>query len=181
MHKQVNALVSAGGSPGKLATFGKALGDAGLDIEAIGGAEWLHDGPLCLTLRDDSEDARNRFATVCADLHVPWLAFTIVRVELDDEPGSLGRAAEAVGEDINIYGVLVRKPHGNRAVVDLGFRPGDADTAVDLLRGAGFTADRKHHPHEPDEPDPWDQRTEELLPLWDDPGLSKDDSRFWEM
>ena len=62
MHRQVNALVSAGGSPGKLAIFGKALGSAGLDIEAIGGAEWKHDGPLCLILREDGHEAMDKFA-----------------------------------------------------------------------------------------------------------------------
>src|SRR5262245_65947103 len=104
MHRQVNALVSAGGSPGKLANFGKALGEAGLDIEAIGGAEWKHDGPLCLVLKEDKQDARDRFAEVCNRLHVPWLTFVNVSVELDDEPGSLGLAAEAAG-DINISGL----------------------------------------------------------------------------
>lgn len=180
MHKQVNALVSAGGSPGKLANFATALGTAKLDIEVIGGAEWLHDGPLCLTLREDNQVNRDKFAEVCAELHVPWLSFTVVAVEMDDKVGELGRAAEAIG-DINIYGLLVRRPHGNRAVVDMGFAPSEADEAVNRLRAAGFTANRKHHPNEPDDPDAWDQRTDELLPLWDDPGLAKDDARFWEL
>lgn len=150
MHKQVSALVSAGGSPGKLARFGKALGDADLDIEAIGGAEWAHDGPLSLILREDNRAAMDRFEAVCTQLHVPWKSFANVSVELDDVPGSLGLAAEAIG-DINIFGVLVRKPRGNKAVVDLGFEDGDADEAVKRLRAAGFTATRRHHPHEPDQ------------------------------
>ena len=57
MHKQVSALLSAGGSPGKLALFGLALGAADLDIDTIGGAEWLHDGPLTFILKDDGDDA----------------------------------------------------------------------------------------------------------------------------
>jgi hypothetical protein len=182
MHRQVNALVSAGGSPGKLAIFGKALGDAGLDMEAIGGAEWMHDGPLCLTLRHDGSAAMDKFGEVCHELKVPWLSFAIVSVELDDTPGELGRAAEAIGDDINIYRLLVRKPHGNRAVVDLGFRPADADEAESRLRAAGFTANRKHHPDEPDDGMiAWDERTESLLDLWDDPDVPKNDPRFWQM
>ncbi|HEX5015360.1 MAG TPA: hypothetical protein VFV72_14520 [Candidatus Limnocylindrales bacterium] len=179
MHKTLSALVSAGGSPGKLAEFGKALGAADLDIEEIGGAEWVHDGPLCLVLREDGRDAMDRFATVCNDLHVPWLSFATVSVELNDVPGSLGDAAEVVG-DLNIYGVLVRKPHGNRAVVDLAFQPDQADEAVARLKDKHYTANRKKHPDEPDDIDQWDERTLRLLPLWDDPGIDKDDPRFWE-
>jgi hypothetical protein len=149
MHRQVSALVSAGGSPGKLATFGKALGDAGLDIEAIGGAEWGHDGPLSLVLREDDRAAMDKFEAVCTELKVPWLSFANVSVELDDVPGALGLAADAVG-DINIFGVLVRNPHGKKAVVDLGFEEGEADEAVKRLRAAKFTAHRKRHPGEPD-------------------------------
>jgi hypothetical protein len=180
MHRQVNALVSAGGSPGKLANFGNALGAAGIDIEAIGGAEWQHDGPLVVVLKDDDQATMGRFEEVCAELHVPWLSFVTVAVELEDEPGALGRAAEAIG-NINIYGLLVRKPHGNRAVVDMGFRPSDADEAVSRLAAANITANRKRHPHEPDDHIAWDDRTEELLPLWEDPGIAKDDDRFWRM
>jgi hypothetical protein len=179
MHKQVSALVSAGGSPGKLANFGKALGAAGVDIEAIGGAEWMHDGPLCLVLRDDGDEGMTKFADVCRELQVPWLSFATVSVELDDVPGRLGEAAEAVG-DINIYGVLVRKPHGNKAVVHLGFERTQADEAVSRLTGANFTAERLKHPDEPDGLDAWDERTLQLLPLWDDQGVAKDDARFWE-
>jgi hypothetical protein len=149
MHRQVSALVSAGGSPGKLANFGKALGDAGLDIEAIGGAEWGHDGPLSLVLREDNRAAMAKFEAVCKRLDVPWESYANVSVELDDVPGSLGLAAEAVG-DINIYGVLVRNPRGNKAVVELGFASDEVDEAVRRLEAAGFTAKRKQHPHEPD-------------------------------
>ena len=180
MHKQVNALVSAGGSPGKLATFALALAGAELDIEVIGGAEWKHDGPLCLVLREDNQENRDKFAEVCHQLQVPWLSFSVVTVEMADEIGSLGQAALAIG-DINIYGVLVRKPQGNRAVVDMGFAPDQVETALELLRAAKFTANRKHHPNEPDGPDAWDDRTTELLPLWDDAGVAKDDERFWQM
>jgi hypothetical protein len=179
MHRQVNALLSAGGSPGKLAAFGKALGDAGLDLGTVGGAEWKHDGPLCLIIRNDGREERRRFAEVCSRLHVPWVSFASVAVELDDVPGSLGAAAEAVG-DINIYCVLVLKPHGNRAVVGLGFRPSEAEEAVRRLRDAGYSADQKHHPSEPDDGADWDERTEKLLALWEDESVAKDDPRFWE-
>jgi hypothetical protein len=179
MHRQVNALLSAGGSPGKLAAFGKALGEARLDIDTIGGAEWKHEGPLCLIIRNDGRNELRRFAEVCTKLKVPWVSFASVEVELDDVPGSLGAVAEVVGT-INIYCVLVLKPHGNRAVVGLGFDPDDADEAVRLLTDAGYTVNRKHHPDEPDDDTEWDERTRRLLPLWEDESVARDDSRFWE-
>ena len=179
MHRQVNVLLSAGGSPGKLAAFGRALGDEGLDIGTVGGAEWMHEGPLCLIIKNDGREEWRKFESICQRLQVPWLSFTSVAVELDDVPGSLGAAAEAVG-DINIYCVLVLKSHGNRAVVGLGFDDHQADDAVRRLRDAGFTADRKHHPDDSDDDTEWDERTKRLLPLWEDEGVARDDARFWE-
>jgi hypothetical protein len=183
MHRQVNALVSAGGSPGKLALFGIALGEAGVDIGTIGGAEWRHDGPLSVILKDDSTEQIDAFARVCHDHHVPWLIFRTVGVELNDVPGALGAAADAVG-DINIYSVNVLRPHGNKAVVGLGIRPSLVDDAVARLETAGFTAARRPHPDEPGGSpwwDRWDDRTEELLPLWEDESVANDDPRFWQV
>ena len=179
MHRQIAAFVSVGGSPGKLALFGNALGAADLDIETIGGAEWQHNGVLGLILRNDDRAGMERFEGVCHEHHVPWLSFANVAVELDDRPGSLGAAADAVG-DINIYSVLVRKPHGNRAVVELGFRPSEADEAVARLEAARLRAEKKQHPDEPDAGQAWDERTERLLPLWEDDSVAIDDPRFWE-
>jgi len=178
MHRQINAVLSAGGSPGKLAAFGKALGRARLDIQTIGGAEWAHEGPLCLIIKNDGREEFRRFKTVCAELQVPWMSFASVEVELDDVPGALGAVAEAVGE-INIYCVLVLKPHGNRAVVGLGFDPAEAESAVTLLKDAGYTVNRKHHPDEPDDGSEWDERTGRLLPLWEDSSVARFDERFW--
>ncbi len=180
MHKQVTALVSAGSSPGKLALFGKALGDNDLDIEKIGGAEWLHDGALTMIFKEDGAEAMRRFAAVCHKHQVPWLSFAIVAVELDDVQGSLGAAAEAVG-DINIYSVLVLEPTEYKAVVGLGIRPSEADEVVRRLEAANYVARVLHHPTEQDDGIQLDERTESLLPLWDDPATAKDDPRFWQM
>ena len=190
MHKQVSALVSAGSSPGKLALFGKALGDADLDIETIGGAEWLHDGPLTFILKDDGADAMERFAGVCHQHRVPWLSFAIVAVEMNDVKGELGRAADVVGRDsdapdrINIYSVLVLESSGNTARVGLGIRPTEAVEVVRRLKEDAdppFAAEVIHHPDESDEGTIWDERTESLLPLWEDPDTLKDDPRFWQL
>ena len=179
MHKQVSALVSAGGSPGKLAAFGLALGAEGLDIETIGGAEWLHDGPLTLILKDDGDEAMQRFAGVCDQLRVPWLSFSIVAVVMNDVRGELGRAAAAVG-DINIYSVLVLEARESTALVGLGIRPKEAEEVARRLRAADppFEAEVRR---DPDAGVMWDERTERLLELWDDPNTAKDDPRFWRL
>lgn len=181
MHKQVSALVSAGSSPGKLALFGKALGAADLDIDTIGGAEWLHDGPLTFILKDDGEAAMRRFARVCHAHKVPWLSFAIVAVQMNDVKGELGRAADAV-DNINIYSVIVLESSGDTARVGLGIRPTEADEVVSRLGRADppFTAEVLHHPDDPNEGVIWDERTESLLPLWEDPSTQKDDPQFWQ-
>lgn len=183
MHKQVTALLSAGGSPGKLAAFGGALGAAGLNIAMIGGAEWLHDGPVTFVLDKDSQDERRAFEAICERDEIPWLSFVMVAVTLNNEPGELGRAAAAVG-DINIYSVIVLDSEDGHAVVGLGIRPSKADDAVSRLKAASFDAERRPHipdpGHEPDEGTEWDQRTEDLLPHWEGTDASKHDSRFWQ-
>jgi hypothetical protein len=183
MHKQVSALVSAGGSPGKLAIFGAALGAADLDIATTGGAEWLHDGPITLILKDDGAEAMQRFAVVCHEHHVPWLSFAIVAVRLSNEKGQLGRAAAAVGDDINIYSVLVLESSETTARVGLGIRRKQADEVVLRLNTADptFKAEVLENPDEPDDGILWDQRTEDLLPLWDDPNTKPDDPAFWQL
>lgn len=182
MHKQVSALLSKGGSAGKLAEFGKALGVADLDIATIGGAEWLHDGPLTFILKDDGAEAMQRFAVVCHDHRVPWLSFPIVAVRMKDVKGELGRAADAV-DDINIYSVIVLESSGDRARVGFGIRPKEADLVVRRLNEADpeFEAEVLQNPDEPDDGILWDKRTENLLPLWDVPNAKKDDRRFWEL
>ena len=136
MHRQVNALVSAGGSPGKVAHFGNALGEAGLDIEAIGGAEWKHDGPLCLVLREDNQDARDRSETVCDQPQVPWLSFATSASSPPTRPWWPGGAAAAIANSSTSTASLSasrRKAGGGRH----GFRPADADDAVSRLTDAG--------------------------------------------
>ncbi len=185
MHKQVSALLSAGGSPGKLAAFGIALGGSELDIKKIGGAEWLNDGPVTLILREDGEDKRRAFEGVCARLQLPWLSFPIVAVELADVQGSLGAMAAVLGNnDINIYSVLLLEPTETMAVVGLGIRPSKVEDALRALRTAQpnhYTATVLQHGDDPNDGAEWDARTEDLLPRWEDPNASKDDPAFWQV
>ena len=188
MHRQVATLLSTN-SPGRLAKFGKALGAKNIDILTTGGAEWKHSGPVTLIIKDDwgKGDANDltQFAEVMRDEELPWLVFRTIEVELPDEPGALGGAAEAL-DDINIYAVSVLESSGGRASVGLGVRPSQVGAAIERLRAAGYTVKRRAHPKDDDASDDdwlddWDERTERLLELFDDPGVSPHDRRFYEL
>jgi hypothetical protein len=188
MHRQVASLVSTS-SPGRLAKLGNALGARGIDIATTGGAEWKHHGPVTLMIKDDwGAEPRNDiggFARVMADEGFPWLIFRTVEVEMRDEPGALGAAATALG-DVNIYAVTFLDNQDGRAKVGLGVRPSLVDEAVNRLTGAGFKARRCAHPQDHDDGsgewwDEWDDRTERLLELFDDPDVSSNDPRFYEI
>jgi hypothetical protein len=191
MHRQVASLISTS-SPGRLAKLGNALGARGIDIATTGGAEWKHHGPVTLMIKDDwGADPQNDiggFAEVMAQEEFPWLIFRTIEVELRDEPGALGAAAAAL-DDINVYTVTILKSEGARALVGLGVRPSQVVPAITRLRAAGFRAQRLHHPNDsngdPMDPDSWwdawDDRTERLLPYFDDPDVSPNHPMFYEL
>lgn len=184
MHRQVASLLSTS-SPGRLATFGNALGARGINIDTTGGAEWKHSGPVTLILKKDwavEPDQLPGFAEVMAEEGFPWLAFRTIEIELEDAPGRLGAAAEALG-DINIYAVTVLEPRNNKAVVGLGVRPSKVADAITRLRA--YNAKLRRHPNDDPEGDgwwdAWDDRTERLLPYFDDPNVSPTDPMFYEL
>jgi len=187
VHRQVASLLSTS-SPGRLAKLGSALGARGIDIATTGGAEWKHSGPVTLMIKDDwGSDPENdlyAFAEVMASEQFPWLVFRTIEVELRDEPGALGAAATALG-DVNIYAVTILDTSNSKAVVGLGVRPSQVGVALERLTAAKFHVRRRHHPRDKDDADDWwdewDTRTEELLPHFDDPDVSPNDSRFYEL
>lgn len=182
MHKQMTALLAAGGSPGKLARLGKALGDDTINIITIGGGEWRHYGPVAFMIDKDTPAEMAAFETIMEREEFPWLAFRTVKVTLADTPGELGKASKALGDgDVNIYGVAPLGLGGGGADVGFGVRPLAVRKALKLLTDSGFTAVMLKGPGEPDDSstdpddptpppwmDAWDQRTEDLLPLWED-------------
>lgn len=190
MHRQVASLLSTN-SPGRLAKLGNALGARGIDIATTGGAEWKHSGPITLIIKDDwgkgpGDDLRG-FAEVMAEQEMPWLVFRTIEVELRDEPGALGKAAEAL-DDINIYAVSVLRSQGSKATVGLGVRPTQVDEAISRLEAKDYTVNRRRHPNDPDATtqgdtwwDAWDDRTEALIELFDDDSVSPNDRRFYEL
>jgi hypothetical protein len=191
MHRQVASLLSTS-SPGRLAKLGNALGARGIDIATTGGAEWKHHGPFTLMIKDDwgaePQNDVGGFAEVMAQEEFPWLIFRTIEVEMRDEPGALGAAAAALG-DINIYAVTVLPGQGDKAMIGLGVRPSQVVEAIRRLRAAGFKVQRRHHPKDPHDADPtdqdgwwdeWDERTERLIALFDDPDVAPNDPRFYE-
>jgi hypothetical protein len=187
MHRQVASLLSTS-SPGRLAKLGKSLGDRKIDLLTTGGAEWKHSGPVTLIIKDDwgkgSANDLRQFAEVMRDGEFPWLAFRTIEVELRDEPGSLGLAAEAL-DDINIYAVTVFETTGDKALVGLGVRPSQVGLAIERLTARNYKVNRRKHGNEPDHDDDWldewDERTERLLSLFDDDTVSPNDRRFYEL
>ena len=188
MHRQVASLLSTS-SPGRLAKLGKALGAKDIDILTTGGAEWKHSGPVTLIIKDDwgkgdTNDLQG-FAEVMRDEEFPWLVFRTIEVELRDEPGSLGAAAEAL-DDINIYAVSVLASTGGKATIGLGVRPSQLAEGIARLEAKGYRVNRRKHPKDDDHTDDdwldeWDERTERLLDLFDDPDVSPNDRRFFEL
>lgn len=184
MHRQIASLLSTS-SPGRLAKLGSALGARRIDIATTGGAEWKHSGPVTLMLKDDwgtgPDDQFGAFAEVMAEGEFPWLVFRTIEVELSDEPGSLGAAATALG-DINVYAVTLLQAEGDNALVGLGVRPSQVEDAVARLRAANYEARRRRHPNETDDDwwDAWDDRTERLIPHFDNPKVSPNDRRFYQ-
>jgi hypothetical protein len=191
MHRQVAALLAAGGSPGKLAQLGRALGASKIDIATTGGAEWMHTGPVTLMIKEDwgksDEDQIGTLADVMAAEKFPWLVFRTVEVELKDVPGALGEAAAVLGNaDINIYTVTVLRSTGGKASVGLGVRPREVKEAIRLLKQAHYKVGPRRHPKDTgDDPDSWldgwDTRTDELLDWFEaNPGTSPSDPKFYE-
>jgi hypothetical protein len=186
MHRQVASLLSTK-SPGRLAKLGSALGARKIDIATTGGAEWKHTGPVTLMIKNDwgigPDDQLHAFAEVMADGQFPWLVFRTIEVELTDEPGSLGGAATALG-DVNVYAVTILETSGDKTLVGLGVRPSQVGDAVARLTAANYEARRRRHPSEPDDDtwwDAWDDRTERLIPDFDNPKVAANDRRFYQL
>ena len=188
MHRQVAALLAAGGSPGRLARFGSALGDKGIDIATTGGAEWKHNAPITLIIKDDDHDQIDGFAGVMEKEKFPWLVFRTIEVTLKDEAGAIGAAANAFGK-INIYAVTILESDGETALVGFAVRPNDVGRAIKQLRAENYTARRRRHPGDTDDPneaddvswrDAWDERTEKLLPDFEKPNVRPDDPKFYK-
>ncbi len=184
MHRQVASLLSTN-SPGRLAKLGSALGARRIDIATTGGAEWKHHGPVTLTIKNDwgagPDDQIRGFAEVMAEGEFPWLVFRTIEVELKDEPGALGSAATALG-DINVYAVTILETDGANALIGLGVRPSQVGEAITRLKS--HNARLRRHPDDPDDDgwwDEWDDRTERLIPDFDNPEVRPNDRRFYQL
>ena len=187
MHRQVASLIAAGGSPGRLAKLGIALGDEDIDIATTGGAEWKHSAPITLIIKDDDHGQIDGFAGVMEKEKFPWLVFRTIEVVLKDEAGAIGAAANAFGK-VNIYAVTILESDGETALVGFAVRPTEVGTAIKALRKKGYTARRRRHPGDQDDPDnpddvswmdSWDKRTERLLPEFDR-DTPANDKKFYE-
>ena len=144
---------SVQGSIGDLAKITRALEDEGYNILAVGGAEVNHLGIIAMLFDPDMVEIPGIVATISGVVLDPQTGRTPQDVEalpdvhilLNNAPGQLRRAAEALG-DINIETIVsVDSQPGNRARVSLGFQPGDYDEALARLRAAHIPI--HNHPH----------------------------------
>ena len=142
------------GSVGDLARITDDLRNGGYNIHAIGGGEGLADrkevGVVAMILEPDDDahmaDIVDRLRKLDLDggrklAHVE--NFPHIEIDLDDQPGQLGRAAAAVA-GINIMSVITVFNQDGRARVSLGFRKADWKKAFDAIDGEGIPI----HPHD---------------------------------
>jgi hypothetical protein len=149
MHQTVK--LGTVGSIGDLGHIAKALGDAGFNIEAIGGGESTglrEDGRgvgiiTLLVSPDEDPDIPNLQAALDGIVlddgrKVDAQIMRSLDVEFRHDPGALAIAAAALGEaGINIESILLIDVNGHRAVVSMGFNDTDLDNAADILNDAG--------------------------------------------
>jgi hypothetical protein len=150
MHQTVK--LASVGSIGDLGHIAQALGEAGFNIEAIGGGE-------STTLREDGRGAGIITLLVDRDedQDIPELQAVLDGIVLDDgrkladariirsldvefrhDPGALAVAAAALGtEGINIESILLIDIKGHRAVVSMAFQPDDLGNAETILNNLG--------------------------------------------
>jgi hypothetical protein len=151
MHQTVK--VGTVGSIGDLGHIAQALGDAGFNIEAIGGGEsksLREDGSgvgIITLLVDRDEEAQDLeelqavLDGIVLDDGRKLVDPQIIRsldVEFRHDPGALAVAASALGTaGINIESILLIDITGHRAVVSMAFAPGDLASAEDILNSQG--------------------------------------------
>jgi hypothetical protein len=149
-HQVVKAAVR--GSVGDLARITQALENEGYNILAIGASEVNHVGLIALLFDPDTDRIPGiieaiRNAPLDGGRHPEDVeAFPDVHILLNDAPGQLRRAAEALG-DINIETVVSIDKQQGKARVSLGFQPGDLDEALSRLQAAHIPIFEHHHPH----------------------------------
>lgn len=138
MHKQVASMLAAGGSPGQLAKYTRLLAQKGLNIRAIGGAEWDHHGAVGTLIDNDLAD--DELEALVEDLEgegFPSMVIFAAEAVLPDTPGALADACDLI-DDLNIATILVVDTHGGNGLVTFGFATAvEAETALDRLADFG--------------------------------------------
>ena len=149
-HQVLKAAVR--GSVGDLAAITQALESKGFNILAIGATEVNHVGLIAMLFDPDADTIPEiietiRNAPLDGGRHPEDVeAFPDIHILLNDAPGQLRRAAEALG-DINIETVVSIDKQQGKARVSLGFQQGDVDEARGRLEAAHIPIFEHHHPH----------------------------------
>jgi hypothetical protein len=148
MHSVANSVTV--GSVGDLGRIARALQEAKINIDAIGGGEAVARGGevgiISMLLTPDHDQQKILDALVGLDLGGGRVLEGVTMLpafdlELADEPGRLADAAEVIGaERINIAGIISVDVHSGWSIVSLAFASvADRNGARQALRNAGFT------------------------------------------
>ena len=137
MHKQVSSVLSAGGSPGKLALFTSIIQDKGANIRSIGGAESGGAGAVAVLFDDMTDGEFAELVEVLNASDFPTLEIFTAEAVLDDQVGTLAAATDAIRE-LDVATILVADTHLGKGLVTFGFeKETDAETARTLLGNIG--------------------------------------------
>lgn len=129
--KQLSVFVE--NKPGKLAEFTKLLSEHGIDMRALSIAETPDFGILRVIVDDP-------YQTTCVlkDADYIFSITPVIAVAIPDEPGSLSRIVDLLGEGgINIeytYAFITR----NKALAYMIFRVENNEKAIDILTKNGI-------------------------------------------
>ena len=102
--------------PGTLAELSEALGEAEVNIRALAGMVCEGKGIIKLVSNDD-----DAMRSALSDLEMPFEEREILTVTLPDQPGALGRLANALGKaGVNIDAIYVADMHDGYTEIALG-------------------------------------------------------------
>lgn len=123
--------------PGSLADLCGALGERGINIQAVSGLAVDGQGAGAIVTNDDVATR-----SVLEDRDASFREVELVSASLEDRPGSLGEAARRLADrGINIEALLATGMQGSKITVAFGVEdPAAAREALGELAAAGTSA-----------------------------------------
>jgi hypothetical protein len=115
-------------TPGALAELGLALGNKGINIEGLQGMSFANMSTIRFVVNDPDAAERE-----LEDFGMPFRCREVVAVDVHDQPGTLGKLAEALAAaGVNIDAVYITM--GRRIILGVN----DLDKTVAIAQGMGL-------------------------------------------